>query len=181
MGLDITAYRKLAKIDALFDADNEPVNPTTRQPIEGDYFRAYVNDDFPDQAKGVDDQGIYSYGESFGHRAGSYGWYNAWREQLAKLAGYSEAPYERVPGYAPSTVMSAQVGAFNTEAGPFHELVCFSDCEGVIGATVSAKLARDFAEWDDRAKEVGGHFYDKYCDWRKCFEMAADGGAVDFH
>lgn len=57
-----------------------------------------------------------------------------------------------------------------------------SDCEGVIGPEVSAKLVKDFADFDERAKTRGGkYFYALYCDWRKAFEMAADGGAVSFH
>jgi hypothetical protein len=41
----------------------------------------------------------------------------------------------------------------------------------------------DFAEWDDRARAHDDQpwFYDAFTAWRKAFEMAADGGAVDFH
>jgi hypothetical protein len=78
--------------------------------------------------------------------------------------------------------MSHQVGAFEVTEGPFRELLCFSDCDGVIGAQVAAKLARDFAEWDERAKALGDSwFYEKYTEWQRCFEMAADDGAVSFH
>ena len=54
----------------------------------------------------------------------------------------------------------------------------------MIGSAVSAKIAKDFAEFDEKAKtiQVGsyGWFYGLYQEWRKAFEMAADGGAVNF-
>ncbi|MNJ79827.1 hypothetical protein D3C77_779790 [compost metagenome] len=49
----------------------------------------------------------------------------------------------------------------------------------------SAKLAKDFADFDERAKyfdgDEDGWFYKKYLDWKKAFELASDGGTVDFH
>lgn len=50
MGLDITAYRKLTKIDAVFDADGEPIDPNTRESIDYD-LHAYLNPDFPGRAE----------------------------------------------------------------------------------------------------------------------------------
>ena len=66
---------------------------------------------------------------------------------------------------------------------PFFELINFSDCEGSIGPVVSAKLARDFAEFDERARSLndeGRHFYRLYKSWTTAFQMASDGGMVDF-
>ena len=77
-------------------------------------------------------------------------------------------------------------GAWATDHGPFWEMIAFSDCEGVIGSSVSAKLAKDFAEWDERAKRhivvqgPDGWFYEKFCQWRQAYEMAANDGLVQF-
>lgn len=49
MGLDVVAYKRIKKIDAVFDADGEPINPVTRESIDYD-LRAYLNDDFPGRA-----------------------------------------------------------------------------------------------------------------------------------
>jgi len=38
MGLDVSAYKKLTKLDVLFDEDGEPVNPVTRELID-DYVK----------------------------------------------------------------------------------------------------------------------------------------------
>lgn len=181
MGLDVSAYREIAKLDALFDWDGEPVNPTTREPFE-DYLRIYVSSDFPDQADDLEDKAVYSYKESGRFWSGSYGKYNQWREQLAKLANYAPVWYESIEGYKPSGSLSHQAGAFEVDSGAFYELICFTDCDGIIGAKTSAKLAKDFAEWDEKAKALNDeYFYAKYEQWRKCFEMAANNGAVSFH
>ncbi len=165
MGLDITAYKQLKPCDKPPGAD------------DGDYdydrfFRSNPNPNFPGRDVGLIGEWFEYRGEAesrHSFRAGSYSGYNKWRDWLAKLAGYGHS-----------------AGAWTATSGPFFELIDFSDSEGTIGPVVSAKLAKDFAEWDERAKadarkEKFEWFYVLYCDWRLAFEMAADGGAVDFH
>ncbi|MDS0858139.1 hypothetical protein NUV25_10505 [Burkholderia pseudomultivorans] len=49
-------------------------------------------------------------------------------------------------------------------------------------------MAKDFAEFDERAKthiadpanRLVSSFYEKYREWRKAFEMAAQNGVVRF-
>lgn len=182
MGLDITAYRKLTKLNAVFNADGEPIDPETHEPLD-DYVQFYVNSDFPGRNGSIEHKAVYSYSDSHDFRAGSYGSYNNWRERLAELADYPAVEHETVTGYAPSRQIRRDAAAWRglCEGKPFVELVNFSDCEGVIGPEVSAKLANDFADFDERAKATGDEwFYDRYCDWRKAFEMASDDGAVKF-
>jgi hypothetical protein len=158
MGLDITAYSRLKPApDAEVNEDGYPVN-------WGDFVQIRENPDFPGRAKGLTNRAIYKVGESFGFRAGSYSGYNEWRSQLADLTGKPEATYRL------------------DSKGPFAELICFSDCEGVIGPEVSKKLAKDFADWEDRARKSGDeYFFSKYQEWKRAFEMASQNGAVDFH
>jgi len=177
MGLYITAYRKLTKIDAVFDADGEPIDPKTRESIDYD-FHAYLNPDFHGRADDIEDRAIYSAQDSFRLRAGSYGGYNRWREQLAKVAGYPATDYEQYG----RTTKRHDAGAWDADSGPFWELINFSDCEGVIGSAVSAKLAKDFAEFQQAADLVEDEYFrSKYSEWREAFEMASDAGAVHFH
>ena len=179
MGLDISAYRKLQKLDCVFDADGEPIDAVSREPVNYDFF-AYVNPDFPGRQGSIEHMAIYSAEEGEAFNAGSYGGYNTWRESLARLAGYPLADVER---YGKIHSRHDQ-GAFNAESGPFWEMIVFSDCEGVLGAEVCAKLAEDFAKFDSVAKAIHGtesYFYVKYQEWKNAFEMAADSGAVDFH
>ena len=70
------------------------------------------------------------------------------------------------------------------QQGPFCELINFSDAEGIIGASVSAELAKDFAEFQERAASFDWqhpHFKELYQQWREAFELASDNGAVRFH
>lgn len=175
MGLDITAYRqiKLAP-NAKLDSDGNPED-------YDNFMRVYANCVYPERAAGLVDRGVYTIGtDTVAFLAGSYSGYNAWREELAQLAGYPATPHTSCN----HTQMLHGAGAWAATEGPFWELINFSDCEGAIGPTVSAKLAHDFAEWDDRAKAKDGaesRFYSLYTQWRAAFEMAADSGLVDFH
>lgn len=159
MGLDISFFRKLQPVGVCTEAESDYCN---------EHFIASDNEDFPGRMDGLKEGVCYAFEGDRGHlHAGSYGGYNRWREQLAALVGTT--PRAVWDGKAPADL-------------PFAELINFSDCEGTIGPVVSAKLARDFAEWDDRARaSLDGYAYAKYQEWRRAFETAADSGAVDFH
>lgn len=171
MGLDITAYRKLTKMDVLFDEDGEPLNPTTREPIEI-YVKVYSNPDFPGRSEGLEDRGIYCFEDAADCLSMGYGGYNGWRDQLANLAGYPSTQTQYGKSYA--------AACWNGATGPFSELINFSDCEGTIGPVVCAKLSKDFADFDERAKQMAEGFYDRYQKLRNGVDMAADGGALKF-
>lgn len=179
MGLDVIAYRQIKKIDCVFDADGEPIDPTTRKPLDGEFVQFYVNSDFPGRANEIDSRAPYLYADAAHTFSGGYGLYNAWREELARLAGYAAQPVDRFK--TGNVEMRHDQSAFQDQQGPFWELICFSDCEGVIGAEIARKLANDFAQYDEKAKTIGGYFYQTYQKWRNGFEMASDGGAVAFH
>lgn len=181
MGLDITAYEGISKLPCHFNADGEPIDAETGEELDWNtYFQAHINSDFPKQAEGLEHQAVYSFSRSEGFRAGSYSGYNQWRERLAELAGYPAADYAKYG----ETTKRHDAGAWKADEGPFHALINFSDCEGVIGPVVSAKLAKDFADFQDRADAVmdhDGYWREKYASWRMAFEMAAKNGAVSFH
>ncbi|AWH87137.1 hypothetical protein [Limnobaculum parvum] len=179
MGLNITAYHQLNKIDTLFDDDGLPIDNATGKPLAINYFQAELNSNFPGRADEIDDGAVYTYSNSMEFSAGTYRNYNNWRDDLAKLAGYSlgsrdDHGLDR---------KSYRVACLNSEQGPFSELINFSDCGGVIGTAVSAKLAKDFANFNQRAQSFSEdtYFYAKYIQWHTAFELASDNGAVDFH
>lgn len=177
MGLDITAYARIKKLDAVFDEDGNPLDYKTREPI-ADYYQCRFNHDFPGRAEGLEDRAVYSFENSNGAFQMGYGGYNAWRNALAKHAGYPLTPYVS-HGVEDSNYAAA---CWQGATGPFSELINFSDCEGDIGPVVAAKLAKDFADFDERMKShMTDYHYQKYRDMRACMEMAADGGAVSFH
>ena len=175
MGLDIVTYRNATRIEAFFANDDEwtPLDPISRRPIEDELvFVAVVDDQMADKAAPLVMRGVYRATETDSFRAGSYSGYGWWRNELAKLAGY--APHDS------DGQISYCVDCWEGKSGPFSELINFSDCEGTIGSECSAKLARDFAEFDAKAQAEGEEFYESYQDWRRAFDMAADNGAVIF-
>jgi hypothetical protein len=172
MGLDATWYTGLKKReDVVFDGDGEPTNVDN-------YFRPYVNSDFPGREEGVEHRAVYEYEDAGTAFSGGYGGYNSWREWLAKLAGYPLTEFKQYGQVEKAHAAACWKGAI----GPFSELINFTDCEGVIGPVVAAKLAKDFAAFDSRAQAASeGNNYDRYKRWREAFEKAAQNGAVDFH
>lgn len=177
MGLDVTAYSKIQKVDAVFDGDGEPIDPQTREPLD-DVVRLQVNYDFPARAADIEDGGIYSFAAVAHVAAGAYSYYNRWREELAKLAGWPLGSYEQYGKRWPSHAASA----WDAQSGPFWELILFSDSEGAMGPAVCAKMAKDFADYQAKADaHEDERFRAKYAAWRAAFDLAADGGAMRFH
>jgi hypothetical protein len=169
MGLDILAYRGLTKApEAELDKDGYPVEYNKFHVFDASTITG-TEREWPGRTEGVE-PGVYSAADSFGFRAGSYGGYNSWRDWLARISGW---------GSAKACWNSRKTG------DPFYELINFSDCEGIIGPRVAAKLAKDFADHAIKAKALSAeddtYYFEKYGDWQKAFEMAADNGAVSFH
>ncbi|NHT75896.1 hypothetical protein G8E10_09410 [Rhizobiaceae bacterium CRRU44] len=175
MGLDVTAYSKLSKIDDVKYLDGDVYDKTLTVVAPEAYdLVVYVSRDFPGREEGLEDRGVYQAEESFGFRAGSYGGYNDFREELAKLAGYPSVPGD-------SERHNHSRGAWAAKGGLFWELIKFSDCDGTIGPVVSKKLSEDFRTFDADAQTHGdAWFYQRYQEWKKAFELAADDGAVSF-
>lgn len=177
MGLDVTAYSKVKKIDCLFNQGGDAVDPITREELDhNSYVLARVNPDFPGREGRIEDGACYSFEDADRMHGGSYGGYNRWRDQLAEMAGY------------PKQINGADgreshcVACWNGEDGVFSELINFSDCEGVIGSEASARLAKEFSDYQEKADlHTDSRFQLKYAEWRKMFELASDGGFVDFY
>jgi hypothetical protein len=167
MGLDITAYSRLRH-----------VGMHTQEWCD-DYehhVQAFAYNDFPQSFRGIPalgarhvdsteflDGGCYEITDetkTHAFRAGSYSGYNAWRADLQRQ--------------------------FNSETepdGPFYELIWFADNEGCIGPDAAKDLLADFREHADAYSPCGyeDYFREKYADWTRAFELAADGGLVYFH
>lgn len=161
MGLDVTAYTRLTRVD-------NPQMDEYGEPIQA-LVKFYDNPDFPNRIAGVEGGVWYDADDSKHLFCGGYGSYGHWRRELAKLAGYASID-----------------AAWGRNSGPFWELLNFSDCEGTLGTEVAKKLYSDFIAFDERAKKVGYDgvhhmFYTHYQAFKEAMRMAADGGAVKFH
>ena len=154
MGLDIDAYGK-CKYDRAFDEDYYTKN---------DLVYVYENPDFTHAL--TEDEGLYSYEESFDFHAGAYDAYNEWREKLS---------YEML-GASPQEVWE---NADQYKGKPFYELIDFSDCDGTIGTKTSEKLYNDFKDNITKASEIDDRdFIMQYQQWMHAFDIAKDDGFV---
>jgi len=171
MGLDIGVYNKLEGKTTSLDRDSDEYYNEGFLPL-------WHNPDFPGRGEGLDPQLAYIGKRVLGFNAGSYSGYGQWREKLAKLAGY---PAILRKNYEGLQYESYATGAWEAEGGPFWELINFSDCEGIIGPVVSAKLAGDFQQFQKQADaQLTDYDRERYNSWRKAFELAADNGVVRF-
>lgn len=165
MGLDITAYEKveLVRPSEKYDEDRDT------EDYEAGLRFLYVEPSFPKHADGMVNGYYVPTGKQLRFRAGSYSGYNHFRAKLCIAA----------IGVEPEVVW-ADLDAYADK--PFFELVHFSDCEGIIGPTTSAKLAEDFKDISvrDRLPEQGW-WRESFDEWAKAFALAADTGVVEFH
>lgn len=167
MGLDLFAYSHLGEHTGTVDEDGYPADGAGNYLENGARF--FLNPDFPGRADDIKGGAPYLHSGSKVHAGYGYGTYNRRRDQLAALAGYGPE------GSAAETCWDYH------DSGPFYELINFSDCEGVIGTAVSAKLAKDFGDFQHEAdRHPDAAFRDFYTQMRGLFEHAAQGGAVCF-
>lgn len=174
MGLDITAYSRLKHVGKHADGwCEEQYNDETWERV---HVAAYAYDSFPQSFRGIPVIGTTASGAStfldggcfavteetktHAFRAGSYSGYGLWRDDLRLQ--------------------------FNPDTNPdlpFYELIWFADNEGCIGPDAAKDLLADFREHAAAyaPREHADYFRQKYEDWTTAFELAADGGLVDFH
>jgi hypothetical protein len=177
MGLDITAYSKLKEEGGESTIDEE----YGESKIEGAIFFYENYEQHADRMKPLKTKTSYSHDKYLGFRAGAYSGYSSWRNDLAKLAGYSacEEPESMSSNYSET--------AWHADGGPFWELINFSDCEGTIGTDACKKLLKDFEKYKkvlDSSKDSGpefDYFVNKYDEWHKAVSLAANDGAIVFH
>lgn len=158
MGLDITVYRKLTEVvKPERDEDGDLTNFETEWTPGASM--EWSEKHFPGRGEGLDPRKVYNWKEKYRFRAGSYGGYGVWRSKLNQFMGDSA----------------------------FQELINFADNEGVIGPVVSKKLAKDFLEHEEEAKQfaetlgdAGADWYQRYEEWKDAFDFASDAGAVVF-
>ncbi len=176
MGLDITAYSKIKRIECEYDDEGDYIDPISKELIEDEIFQAIGNHKSHDRSDGV--SGFYTYEDATGFHAGSYRGYNQWRDKLAEIAGYLPIPLKKYGGVV---VDSCAASAWKVDGGFFWELINFSDCEGTIGSLTSRKLAKDFEQFQEKVDTLDDErFKYTYADFRAAFEMASEEGCVIF-
>ncbi|MBD2161407.1 hypothetical protein H6F46_11970 [Limnothrix sp. FACHB-1083] len=193
MGLYVTAYSRIVRVEGYNDNDELPDGVT----------QLFVSDGPPDLAGGIND-GYYRFEDCHCFCAGSGHGYGDWLDELARLAGY--APPKEFLDQLIGELSAIRDGRVVTTPqqmarrlqdwaeglgspsewvksgdGPFSELIDFSSA-GVIGTGYCQKLAKDFADFEAKANTHDNLWFRKrYADWQKAFELASGGGAVYLH
>lgn len=179
MGLDVTAWERVERVDHEGDEPPEP----------GGYDdHAHLSGDFRERGDDLEPGWYRTGGERHDFRAGSYSGYNWWRAELGALVGTRpEEVWEAAKVAHRETGASLEAVPERYRDLPFVELLDFTDCDGYVGPRTSAALAADFAEWAERAEARAGtiangdYWIETYREFRRAFEVAARGGAVRFH
>jgi hypothetical protein len=184
MGLDITGFSNLRYLGhhEVPEHSEHPYDPETYERV---HVEALAYDAFPHALMGIPNQRLKTYStsqfitcgcfeltektEQHAFRAGSYGGYNRWRQDLADRFN----PYRDNGRPGPE--------------GPFYELIWFADNEGTIGELAATSLLGNFRQYEVEYRaahlgsEMGDYFVEKYADWLRACELAADSGLIDFH
>ena len=135
MGLDVTAYRKITKVDAVFDQHGEPIDPITREAIE-DGVQLCVNPDFPGRAGGIESGAVYRFEDCLHVSAGSYGYMathsqgrsheslHQWRETVTITTSKKEPDWKAIAlalgqrvNFAVTRLTTKEGMLFNIETG----------------------------------------------------------------
>ncbi len=152
------------------------------------------NDIWYNQSRGLK-EGYYLHDGEFSFRAGSYGTYNDWRNELSIMSGYgnSEDHWNYLNNLIREEKINSVLDIKEKIYLPFSELICFSDCEGYIGTELCCKLYKDFIDNKSLAEKKslimnevkggqmeGQWFLDRYNNFMKAFEYGSKKGCVVF-
>ena len=129
MELIVSAYNQLVRLDFSGFREGEPLDPTTNEPFDRDwYVKPPIHPNFRSYAGDLDGNVHYHYEYRITYLLGSAARFRDWKNQLQQFAGQN--------------------------VGLFFELVAFVDSKGSIGTSISTKLAADFAREHKRMKSI---------------------------
>lgn len=163
MGLDIKVYSELKKNEYLSAMSEEEKEELDVDCLIMFPFLTEIDEAFPGRA-----EPLKYNGDVYGCE--NYEWIN--------ISSYSTYGWFR-----------RALEVFSENRDCFNELIDFSDCEGVIGSIVSKKLYEDFSSNAESFKKWVHRKFDAYdSEWllrmyrkfESAFEIAKDGGAVEF-
>jgi hypothetical protein len=177
MGLDISAYNNIKFVSELpYIPDSE--DEIDWDSVDDDLIVLHQNESFPTHCSDLKD-GVYGGNEVHSFRAGSYSGYSLFRDFLS-------CTFLGIPS------MEQYFHPTEIKNKPFYELVDFTDCDGVIGTELSAKLYKDFVDNEaeflvklsDNFRKTDWEFKGfkrVYLDFKQAFELASNNGFVKFH
>lgn len=187
MGLDIAYFSDIEKYEGEIETDsNGKVDHEWLG--ENGLVRLSSTQRQEERADGV--EGIYSFGDSDGFRAGSYRHYSLFRELLARtlLKVRNEELDTEIDRRRKQASRKIWENADKYKDEPFFEQIDFPDHGGIMGPETAEKLAKDYNEHEDTFRDIAKKHYgsdasgflDSYQNWKKAFNTVAGNGAVKF-
>lgn len=189
MGLDLTGYRNIKKID------NPPLDEDgylSDEVHEQDMIQIRINPNYPERALSLEDKACYSYEDCYGNFGCAYSTYSAIRNRLAQAAGYKKTKllkkvtFENQNEFKYRSILSYpyEYGAWEAKKGLCWELINFSDCEGVIDCSICQKIYNDLCIIEEKFK-TGLDSYDWHLklfdNLKEVFHFGSQNGMVIFH
>jgi len=157
MGLDVTGYSELKKCN------------------EDDCEEMYVSSGDWEQSNMKEFEGEIkcSVEDTYDFRAGSYGGYNRFRDELCKTINNVSAQ---------SLWSLAETQKDVAIDMPFFWLINFTDCDGYIGTSFCEILYNDFCNYEEVfvAKCEDDSYIEKYLDFKEAFKLGKNNGLVIF-
>ena len=143
---------------------------------------AFVSDDFYYHSNGVKNNSVFKYDNTFHYELESSEYYGAWRNTLSKILQYNPSKSKKYKKIAYT------LGAFDYDSGPFLNLICFADRDGLINSEYCKEIYADFVKYTKYVNDMPeDHFImDKetfltiFSQLKKCFELGANNGLVQF-
>lgn len=184
MGLSVYAYRKATPVEGHLSEmkGDGPLVHCQDEDENGDLLHvvAFAYQGFERSMEGLEPGRCYVVeGTPLSFHAGSCTGYGEWRDDLSQTI-LGKSAHDAYASLLENPVQSRF---------PFLELICFADNEGTIGPLAAARLYADFVSHrseylrsleSDPAKRLF-HYDDLYEDFTKAFELASNGGLVEFH
>lgn len=163
MGLALWAYANIQPADGSFKFDGpEEIHDVQTNQVRNDLVGFYTHPTYPAWSDGIQSFRAYRFSHLEKFHIGPYSYYSRFRNWLSALA---------------------ENGHVDQPGDPFYEVLIFSDCEGVINSTISAKLHVDFVRFQAKAKafpEAECHI-SAYESMMRAFQIASVKGAVSFN
>lgn len=188
MGLDITAYSHLELAGKMCDE-------ATADFCYENHVQAFSYSAFPKSYAGLagaDEEFTMGWGsgssfiggycyrftdktEMRDFRAGSYGGYSVYRNELSDLAFGMK---NDLTSFGDNSYWNRLTALGE---GPFWEQINFADNEGSIGPVAAEKLYHDYVENREKFLASAPDWIEIYDEWTEAYDLARHDGLVHFH
>lgn len=196
MGLDITAYKNIEKVEVIeHEISNEDYTDIEIEVLNNaktSVFKVYELSYFKEHLGSLEENSYYVYEDDFDMRAGSYSGYGNWRNELARVVckvhniePINVDPYKKHDDNGRDRTFSETIWNLPSDTTiPLYKFINFSDCEGFIGTEYCKIIYQELLDIENNFKEENSnneYFIRKFDEWLIAFEYGSENGCIQFH